>query len=49
MGAISRSMIRLRMPIFARRKPAMRPVGPAPEIRTGMSMLDDVVASRDGE
>lgn len=49
-GVISRSMIRLGMPIFARRKPAMSPVGPAPAMRTGTSMLvSEVAGLREGE
>jgi hypothetical protein len=49
-GVMSRSTIRLGIPIFARRNPAMRPVGPAPAMRTGMSMLEpDVVGLREGE
>lgn len=49
-GVMSRSMIRLEMPIFARRIPAMSPVGPAPAMRTGTSMLvPEVAGFSDGE
>lgn len=47
---MSRSMMWVRIPIFARRIPARRPVGPAPEMRTGTSVfIGDAVADAPSE